>query len=331
MLHRKETSLLDSLAGKPLIEKRQMNEMLADQQKYRDIADQILTLDKNITEARAEIARLQNQTEALTPWLELDIPIESSGSIQTKIFLGLIGSEMSEEAILTLLKTNDPPVEAVDIEIIHQEKDHTYLSVVCLRNDADTVEEVLRKNGFAKPSSIPNGIPAETKAGLEKAIGELEEAIETYKQQICNLADNRQALRMLSDQCRIQAERSDISGQLPQTEKTFALSGYVPAKYTEKLKQEFSENYIADVEIEEVGEKENAPVLLQKQCILQFCRRGSGVLWTSGKRRDRSDDDHVILLCIPVWTDVIRCGIWSHHFHCLRRRLTEIQTDGTKP
>lgn len=274
-----KTSLLDSLAGKPLIEKRQMNEMLADQQKYRDIADQILTLDKNITEARAEIARLQNQTEALTPWLELDIPIESSGSIQTKIFLGLIGSEMSEEAILTLLKTNDPPVEAVDIEIIHQEKDHTYLSVVCLRNDADTVEEVLRKNGFAKPSSIPNGIPAETKAGLEKAIGELEEAIETYKQQICNLADNRQALRMLSDQCRIQAERSDISGQLPQTEKTFALSGYVPAKYTEKLKQEFSENYIADVEIEEVGEKENAPVLLKNNA---FSNSVEGVLESFG-------------------------------------------------
>ena len=72
-----------------------------------------------------------------------------------------------QQSILNLLAGAVPDVEAVDVELISTDKDFTYLAVICMKQDAGKVEEVLRTGGFSKPSSPVQKIPEEYKKDLE--------------------------------------------------------------------------------------------------------------------------------------------------------------------
>ena len=257
------TSLLDSLAGKALIEKNQMKEVEINREKYLNITEKLIDSEKRISESRSEIARLQNQSESLIPWMNLDIPMSCTGTEKTQVLIGTFSDAVSEENVLTFLKTGNPPVEAADVEIISQDKDQTCAAVVCLKQDAAAAEEALRTNGFAKPSFLPGDAPQKEADRIQEEIADLEAGIEKEKENICRYADERAALRILADDGRVQAERTEISGQLPQTKSVFALSGYVPADSAEQLKEELTRNFTTEVEIAEVGAKENPPVILK--------------------------------------------------------------------
>lgn len=257
-----QKSLLSSLAGKSVVDKEQMTEVGDSREHYNQIAEELIADEKRITEYRSEISRLQNQSESLVPWLGLDIPMGGCETERTQVIVGTMGGQVSEENVLTFLKTNNPPIEAADVEIIGADKDLTYLAVICLKEDAAAVEAVLRSNGFAKPSYLSADIPQKETEQIQEKIKGYEEKIEEEKKKAAAYADERGALRLLADDGRILAERSEVSGKLPQTKKAFALSGYVPSNCAEKLKEEISAKYAAEVEIKDPVPKENPPVLL---------------------------------------------------------------------
>src|SRR5699024_2757290 len=65
----------------------------------------------------------------------------------------------------------------------------------------------------------------------------------------------------------------------------------------------------------------------EKQPVLRQYGGRCGVLRTPGKRRDRSDDYYVILLCILFRYDVVGCGVWSDRSCCMRDPGGEISKD----
>ncbi|MCB5532174.1 hypothetical protein, partial [Thomasclavelia ramosa] len=58
------------------------------------------------------------------------------------------------EEIYQMLAQDAPEVDGVDVSVIYSDKDTVYLAVVCLTQDAEQLEEVLRSRGFARPSQI---------------------------------------------------------------------------------------------------------------------------------------------------------------------------------
>ena len=48
------------------------------------------------------------------------------------------------EEIYQMLAQDAPEVDGVDVSVIHSDKDTVYLAVVCLTQDAEKLEEVLR-------------------------------------------------------------------------------------------------------------------------------------------------------------------------------------------
>lgn len=258
-----QTSLLDSLAGKALIRKNEMEEVEKTRGQCMETAEDLIDSEKRISEYRSEIARLQNQRESLLPWMNLDIPMNSTGTGRTRVLIGTFSDEVTEENVLTFLKTGKPAVEAADVEIISQDKDQTCLAVICLNEDAAAAEEALRANGFSKPTFLPPDTPLKEGDRLQEEIQSLEAKVDAEKEQIAALSDKRSMLKILADDGRIQSERSEISGQLPQTKKVFALSGYVPADCAEGLKEELTRDFVAEVEIEKIGAKEKPPVMLK--------------------------------------------------------------------
>jgi V/A-type H+-transporting ATPase subunit I len=272
-------SLLSSLEGKPLIEQSEYEKTVEHQQEYMTQANQIAAWEKEITEANANISKLENQAEALVPWMNLDIPMNFVGTEQTTLLLGTMPEQISEESVLTILKSHEPAVDAASVDIFSSGKDATYLSVLCLKQDAQAAEEALREAGFAKPSWLVGRTPAEEQKVIEQQIEEYRNEIQNHIAQISEQSSGRENLRLASDYYRLRAEKYEVLGTLPQTANTFALSGYIPAYRAEDVAKELSDKYDAAVELEEIGEKEEAPVLLKNNA---FSNSVEGVLESYG-------------------------------------------------
>lgn len=274
-----KSGLLASLEGKPLVEKETFNQASVRQEKYIGLAHEIVSLDKQVAENKANIQKIQNQMESLVSWMGLTVPVSYSGTDKTAVLIGTIAGAPGVEGVLGILAKHAPEVEAVDVEIISADRDYTYLAVVCLRQDAQTVEDALRSGGFARPSQIVNKVPADYQKELQAQLDASTAEVERLMKEIAAHAGNRKELRLVSDYYRTRADKYEILGQLPQTANTFALSGYVPAQKAESIVKEFSEKYDAVVEVEDLKEEEEAPVLLKNN---KFSASVEGVLASFG-------------------------------------------------
>ena len=271
--------MLDSLAGKPLVEKELFEKAAENQDQYMATASRIVTLDKQIAESKAAVLKVQNQVEALAPWLSLTVPVSYTGTQKTAVLIGTMPNPQDQQSILNLLAGAVPDVEAVDVELISTDKDFTYLAVICMKQDAGKVEEVLRTGGFSKPSSPVQKIPEEYKKDLEAEIAKAQEQTKQLESELAECAVSRQDLELISDYYRTRAEKYRILGEIPQTASTFAISGYVPAAKADAIVKELSEHYGAAAETEGIKEEEEPPVLLHNN---RFSESVEGVLASFG-------------------------------------------------
>ena len=271
--------MLDSLAGKPLVEKELFEKAAENQDQYMATASRIVTLDKQIAESKAAVLKVQNQVEALAPWLSLTVPVSYTGTQKTAVLIGTMPNPQDQQSILNLLAGAVPDVEAVDVELISTDKDFTYLAVICMKQDAGKVEEVLRTGGFSKPSSPVQKIPEEYKKDLEAEIAKAQEQAKQLESELTECAVSRQDLELISDYYRTRAEKYRILGEIPQTASTFAISGYVPAAKADAIVKELSEHYGAAAETEGIKEEEEPPVLLHNN---RFSESVEGVLASFG-------------------------------------------------
>ena len=271
--------MLDSLAGKPLVEKELFEKAAENQDQYMATASRIVTLDKQIAESKAAVLKVQNQVEALAPWLSLTVPVSYTGTQKTAVLIGTMPNPQDQQSILNLLAGAVPDVEAVDVELISTDKDFTYLAVICMKQDAGKVEEVLRTGGFSKPSSPVQKIPEEYKKDLEAEIAKAQEQAKQLESELAECAVSRQDLELISDYYRTRAEKYRILGEIPQTASTFAISGYVPAAKADAIVKDLSEHYGAAAETEGIKEEEEPPVLLHNN---RFSESVEGVLASFG-------------------------------------------------
>ncbi len=289
-----QTSLLSMFDGKPLVDRTEYDETVRNQEQYVEEADKIIDLDKQITEANATIQKLENQIEALVPWENLGVPMNTTGTRLTTVLFGTLPDLITEEDVLTALKTHEPAVDAADVQILSDEKSTTYLSVVVLNQDADAAEEALRELGFSRPTWVSHRTPTEEQEELREEISRHQADIEKYTAQIVEMAPCREHLKLVSDYYRLRAEKYDVIGILPQTENTFALSGYIPAKIADSVAEEMETEYGAAVEMEDIGEKENAPVITHNN---KYSDCVDGVISSYGLP-GRGDIDPTILVSI---------------------------------
>lgn len=271
--------MLDSLAGKPLVEKKLFEKAAENQDQYMETASRIVTLDKQIAESKAAVLKIQNQVEALAPWLSLTVPVSYTGTRKTAVLIGTMPNPQDQQSVLNLLASAVPDVEAVDVELISTDKDFTYLAVICIKQDAGKVEEALRTGGFSKPSSPVQKVPEQYKKDLEAEIAKAQEETKQLESELIECAVSRQDLELISDYYRGRADKYRILGEIPQTASTFAISGYVPAAKADAIVKELSEHYGAAAETEGIKEEEEPPVLLHNN---RFSESVEGVLASFG-------------------------------------------------
>lgn len=271
-------SMLASLAGKELVDEDRYRRVIDRKDELQKVVSRIQTLDKEKAEQKAEILKLTNSIESLTPWLALDVPMNYKGTDHTDMLLGVMPAGVTLEEIYGVLAERVPDAVGVDAHIIFADQDSTYVAVFCMRREEAKVEEALRGRGFAKPSQIWDQVPSQAVENMRREIAEREDKITQIEQEVAGLNVNKEDLCLLADYYRVRADKYAVLGQIPQSGRTFVISGYVPEKYVPKV-EKLAQQYDCVVDIEEVKEDEEAPVLLQNN---KFASGAEGVLAAFG-------------------------------------------------
>ena len=258
-----ERSMFAALEGKKLIS---ADEGMKVQKERRDLlrtAKQIYDLDREHAEQLASVTKLTNSIESLTPWLALDVPLKVMKTERTVFFPGTMPGGTTAEKVYEILAEKAPDTESADVHIISQEQSTVYLAVICLREEAGAVEDALRSEGFARPSQSWDEAPAREKEILEQKIAECQDNIAEIESQIRALASERERLKIVADYYRVRADKYDVLGTLPQSERTFVISGYIPAAVADKTADYLMDKYDCMAEVEELKEDEEPPVILK--------------------------------------------------------------------
>ena len=67
----------------------------------------------------------------------------------------------------------------------------------------------------------------------------------------------------MADYYRVRSEKYAVLGELPQSDRTFVISGYVPKKCVADVERALKDKYDCVIDVEELKEDEEAPVLLK--------------------------------------------------------------------
>ena len=272
-------SMFASLEGNKLIDKKTMEAAAVKQEKVMEVAELLIADHKRIAEAQAEIVKRNTQIEALAPWMSLEVEMNYPGTKKTAMLLGTMAAETTLEMIYGKLAEEHPEIEAVDISVISRDKDAVYLSVFCMKEQAADVENTLRTAGFSRPIVSAERIPAKQKAELEEQIRQIEEDIANIREEIISHAEDREELKVIGDYYRMRAEKYEVLGTLPQSRRTFIISGYAAKEAVPAIRKGIGEAYDCVIDVEELKEDEEPPVILKNN---GFSESVEGVLESYG-------------------------------------------------
>ncbi len=226
-----------------------------------DAVEEIIRLEKNIADNKAEITRIKTLIEQLTPWKELDVPLDFSGTDTCSALLGTISGNISYDD-LTAYLTEKLPEIPVYTEIIFSLKDSTGVFLIFDSKQADKAETVIRDLGFARPSVSCTTLTSEKIKELNGQIKGLYKEEELLLSQIENLSVKHNEIEIYSDFNKAQAEKADILERLAVTQNTVLIRGYVASEDMELLKSELNRNFTLWIESEPANE-ELSPVKLK--------------------------------------------------------------------
>lgn len=293
-----KTSMLSSLEGKKLVDAKVHEEVIRKREELLKLVSRIQVLDKEKAENKAEILKLENRIESLVPWLSLDIPMNATGTKKTSVILGSIPGLADISGIYEILADAAPEVEAADAYVISSGQDMTCIAVICLKQEEQSIEEALRSRGFSRIAQNSAKTPAGETEELRQEIKEKENRISQIEQEVIRLAEQREEIYLLADYYRVRAEKYEVLGEIPQSANTFVLSGYVPHRDVEKVKRVLESKYDCAIDVEELKEEEEPPVLLKNN---KFSASAEGVLESFGLPKKGEIDPTAIMSVFYVF------------------------------
>ncbi|HHT87559.1 MAG TPA: V-type ATP synthase subunit I [Clostridiales bacterium] len=254
---KEDSSLLSALQGRKELPVEVYDSF---REKYKptvDIAKRIIELSKIIAEGKAEVLRLQTQIEIISPWVNLDIPLSFKGTKYTAGFIGTLPKPWTLEEIYERLAQYMP----LDVNIISSSKEQTCIFVLCLNNNKDKVYEILRGMDFSHPSVSIDIPPAEQLKSIMQQIDEVKKNIDASIAEMESYDEIRNDLKFLYDYDTMRLEKYEVLETLLQSKNVFIITGFIPKKDSNALKEELTTKFESVVELEEPRKKDDVPVL----------------------------------------------------------------------
>ena len=256
-----EKGMLSAFAGREILTEEEYEANAVQHDEIMKKAGRLLDLAKQIGEGTSAIPKLEQQMEALVPWKSFDLPLDFKGTKKSSAFIGSIQEEISLEDMTRKLGELAPNAETADVSIVSASKEQTCFFIVCKKEDAEEVDEALKKLNFAKPP-LSSQVPAERQKQLEAEIAKTKSDIQAAEEAIKDMAKDREMIRFVGDYYTMRAEKYGVLNGLMQSKRVFFITGYVPADKASGLEKLLSDRYEVVVEFSEPEDEDDVPVLL---------------------------------------------------------------------
>lgn len=271
---KEKKGLLSSLEGRTPLTVDEYEEIAQKNPEALRLAYKIISYKKKITENKAKIIAYNTRIDALTPWQNLDVAMDTGSTASSKFILGSFPEELCEEEIRLKVAEVSPETELFDVEVISKDSNQTCVFVVCYKGVYDELLSALRKIGLILPSATTPSNPASEIKSLKSRIAKREELIYECEKAIASHLNDLPLLRFFEDYYVMKAERYSQLDNISYSPHTFVMTGYIPKKDSEKVSKVLFERYGAEVELED-AEGEDVPVLLKNNA---FSAPAEGVL-----------------------------------------------------
>lgn len=287
--------LLSAFEGKRQIQLTDFTRMESQRGESISKAESILRKNQIISEEKANLLKLQVQLDTVHPWLSLDVPMNYKGTKTTQAFIGTFPQSLSPDDIQEMLSKASPELETYSVEIVYTDPDQTCIFAICAKAQAEQLEDILRQNGFSRPTLQTPQIPKQYLNGLLAQKAESEKRIETAEKELKSLGTSRRELELMYDYYMMRADKYEVLGGLQQSEHVFFLDGYVPSEEASALQSKLEEKYDCFVELEDIPKDEEAPVLLRNNA---FAAPTEGVVASFGlPHKGEIDPTSIMAVC----------------------------------
>ena len=223
----------------------------------------VTELDKRITDAKAEIVRLETSNSSLSIWEGLDVPMKTKPSKFTTLLIGTFPCLMSESSLKEELAKTANDIEAYDAEIVYSSEMLSCAAVLCLKSEEAKMLEALRAIGFVKPTELSESTASEAISKNDARINILKDEIDEYQCEIRELAPFIPDVDFLIDYLTLKEDKYEALKKVSVTDNIIYLSGFIPAKESEKTAKELEDKFSAAVSLSTPAEDEDVPVLLE--------------------------------------------------------------------
>ncbi len=228
---------------------------------YRRQCQEVVRLDALLKERAAERARIAERCAQLKPWTGLSMPLGGLTARHTVCKVGSVPGQWTEEDLQRAIWRSQPRLEALCVQAVPGLMGHTLLAVACLKQEQEELQRALSQLGFA-PCPFRGAEDASAQLSqAETALREAEDEIEQLKRELMKRAERPEGVWFAADMLAAAAQRRRAMAKLAFSERTVAVSGYVPADEAGRLLDRLCRRFALAYELSDAGE--DAPVLLK--------------------------------------------------------------------
>ena len=255
-----KSGMLSSFKGRKKIDPDEIGTIAAGSGEVISVCSRIVELDKKRADNNAEQARIATQLAQLEAWQKLDIPLNTTGTRSTAIFVGSFPEQYSEASLKEAIAAENPKL-TFELEIEHAEPSLTCAVIFAPLSQKAMAEDVLRVLGFARPMGATSKIPKDKAERLRDKSKRLKLENEMAEDEIASYADKREDIKVTQDYFRIRTDKYNVINNIDHSRHVFVIEGYVPEEDSEKLKSLCERVATCVVDFGEA--REDAPVKLK--------------------------------------------------------------------
>lgn len=208
-----------------------------------------------------EIRDIEQRLILLQPWKNIPIDFDAMETANTVLFAG---SFSDRERMRELIATLEEELPETHIHPVEDTGDDVLALVVALKKNRALVEAKLSSAQFHPlPDQQAHGTPARRIADLQGRQNKLNDDLRKLDLDLTEIAERRTDFRKLADFLRVRRDRLSADEQLVQTASTFSLTGWIPAKRSEKVRKTLTERFLTAVDVRPARKDEDYPVQLR--------------------------------------------------------------------
>lgn len=231
------------------------------QEKVDKVCEEIEKLKKELANSKSAIIQNNTLISQLKPYIELVEPFSAfSDTKKTSVLLGTVKTEIAEELLTKLDET-----ELTTAKILSKANE-TVVSVVCIKESFDTVNQILSEYGFNKcPFTFDKVASAEIDR-LEQENANYQKQEKRIDKDVCAFSSDIKTLKVYADYYKFLIEKEQASEGFKNTKSTFVLEAFLPEENQELVRDAVGQVTKAIfIEFSEPEKDENPPILLKNK------------------------------------------------------------------